>query len=101
MIVRSSAYVIPHTMKTLPKVISDPEICHGKPTIQGTRIMVWQILEYLESGLKAEAIYGDFPTLPKGSIESALHHAILKIFRECRSNYWETFSPLRRQLHPN
>src|SRR3989344_5472770 len=75
MIVRSSAYVIPHTMKTLPKVISDPEICHGKPTIQGTRIMVWQILEYLESGQKAEAIYGDFPTLPKGSIESALHYA--------------------------
>lgn len=64
-----------NAMKTLPKVISDPEICHGKPTIQGTRIMVWQMLEYLESGQKAEAIYGDFPTLPKGPIESALHYA--------------------------
>jgi uncharacterized protein (DUF433 family) len=29
-------------------IIADPEICHGKPVIKGTRIMVWQILEELE-----------------------------------------------------
>ena len=26
-------------------IVADPKICHGTPTIRGTRIMVWQILE--------------------------------------------------------
>jgi uncharacterized protein (DUF433 family) len=29
---------------------ADPAICHGKPTIVGTRIMVWQVLEMLSDG---------------------------------------------------
>jgi uncharacterized protein (DUF433 family) len=31
-------------------VVADPEICHGKPTYKGTRIMVWQILQDLARG---------------------------------------------------
>ena len=26
-------------------IVTDPEICHGKPTFKGTRIMVWQVLD--------------------------------------------------------
>ena len=26
-------------------IVADPEICHGKPTFIGTRVMVWQILK--------------------------------------------------------
>jgi uncharacterized protein (DUF433 family) len=25
--------------------VADPDICHGKPTFKGTRIMVFQVLE--------------------------------------------------------
>jgi len=25
-------------------IVVDPEICHGKPTFKGTRIMVFQVL---------------------------------------------------------
>jgi hypothetical protein len=31
-------------------IVADPEICHGKPTIKGTRIMVWQVLEDVADG---------------------------------------------------
>jgi hypothetical protein len=31
-------------------IIVDPEICHGKPTFKGTRIMVWQVLDALARG---------------------------------------------------
>jgi hypothetical protein len=31
-------------------IVADPEICHGKPTYKGTRIMVWQALEGLGRG---------------------------------------------------
>jgi len=37
-------------------IVADPSICHGKPTFRGTRIMVWQVLEQVASGLAWETI---------------------------------------------
>lgn len=37
-------------------IVADPEICHGKPTFKGTRIMVWQVLDALARGESAEEI---------------------------------------------
>ncbi|MBI3385758.1 DUF433 domain-containing protein [Candidatus Gottesmanbacteria bacterium] len=62
-------------MKNLPSIISDPQICHGKPVIAGTRIMVWQILELLEAGKTNEEIYAAYPTLPPRATETSLHYA--------------------------
>lgn len=59
-------------------IVADPEICHGKPTFKGTRVMVWQILELLETGQKSGDIYRAFPTLPEGAVEAALHYAAEK-----------------------
>lgn len=56
-------------------IVADPEICHGKPTFKGTRVMVWQILELLETGQKSGDIYRAFPNLPEGAVEAALHYA--------------------------
>jgi uncharacterized protein (DUF433 family) len=35
--------------------VADPEICHGKPTFRGTRIMAWQVLEMAARGMRREA----------------------------------------------
>ena len=37
-------------------IVTDPEICHGKPTFKGTRIMVWQVLEDVADGRSWEFI---------------------------------------------
>ncbi len=37
-------------------IISDPEICHGKPTFKGTRILVADVLEQVADGLDWETI---------------------------------------------
>ena len=37
-------------------IVADPEICHGKPTFVGTRIMVWQILDEIAHGLTPKQI---------------------------------------------
>ena len=37
-------------------IVADPEICHGKPTFKGTRIMVWQVLDALGRGESADEI---------------------------------------------
>jgi len=37
-------------------IVADPEICHGKPTFKGTRIMVWQVLDELAHGMTPSQI---------------------------------------------
>ena len=53
-------------------VVIDSEICHGKPTFKGTRIMVWQIIDLLGAGITPEEIIKDyFPQLNKEAIVEA------------------------------
>lgn len=37
-------------------IVADPEICHGKPTFRGTRIMVWQVLRMVAKGMDWDVI---------------------------------------------
>ena len=60
----------------LERIGVDPNICHGQPCIRGTRIMVYLLLELLESGLTPEEIIRDYyPQLTKQDIEACLHYA--------------------------
>lgn len=45
-------------------IVTDPSICHGKPTFRGTRIMVSQVLEQVADGMAWEAITAEW----RGSI---------------------------------
>ncbi len=47
----------------------------GKPTIRGMRVTVYDILEYLASGMTAEEIVADFPYLTKDDILACLQFA--------------------------
>ena len=50
----------------LNRISVDPTVCHGEPCIKGTRIMVYLVLELLESGLGPERIIKDYyPQLTK------------------------------------
>ena len=53
----------------------DPEICHGKPCIKGTRILVSIILEWLEAGKSFEKITEAYPSLSKEDISAAVRYA--------------------------
>lgn len=57
-------------------IVADSEICGGTPTFKGTRIMIWQVLEMLETGMSVEEIINSFATkLTKEHIKAALHYA--------------------------
>lgn len=56
-------------------IVADPNICHGKPTFKGTRVMVWQILEMLKNGETVEEILKAFPRLTQAHIKAALDYA--------------------------
>ena len=52
-----------------------PDICHGKPTFKGTRIMVATILEFLEAGDTYRDIKAGYPALTPRHIQAALQFA--------------------------
>lgn len=57
-------------------IVVDPEICHGKPTFIGTRIMVSQILKQVESGMAWEAIVDEWGgSIKKEAIAEAVRLA--------------------------
>ncbi len=63
-------------------IVADSEICHGKLTFKGTRIMVWQILSLIGAGITPEEIMKDyFPQLSKEAILSSVDYAS-KLFEE-------------------
>jgi uncharacterized protein (DUF433 family) len=57
------------------RVSVDPRVCHGKPCIKGTRIMVFIILDYLRAGEPSEEIVRQYPTLKPEDITAALGYA--------------------------
>lgn len=47
--------------KTLGRfIVADPEICHGKPTFVGTRIMVSQVLKQVANGMSWKNISAEW-----------------------------------------
>ena len=57
------------------RVSIDPRVCHGKPCIQGTRIMVSIILDYLKAGESFDEIRRQYPALTDDDIRAALGYA--------------------------
>jgi uncharacterized protein (DUF433 family) len=47
----------------------------GKPCIRGMRITVYDVLDYLASGMTIEEILNDFPYLTKEDIMACLSYA--------------------------
>ena len=58
------------------RIVSDPDVCSGKPVIRGTRVMVRNILSALGGGESREAILRSYPSLTSQDIEAAIHYAI-------------------------
>jgi uncharacterized protein (DUF433 family) len=52
-----------------------PGVRSGKPCIKGTRITVYDILEYLAGGMTEQEILADFPNLRSEHIRAALAFA--------------------------
>ena len=57
------------------RISTDPEICHGRVCIKGTRVMVSVILDNLAAGETTEDILKGYPTLQREDIKAALAYA--------------------------
>lgn len=56
-------------------VVSDPEIMHGTPCFQGTRVPFENLIDYLEGGSSLGEFLGQFPTVSREQAIQALEEA--------------------------
>ncbi|MEA3459268.1 MAG: DUF433 domain-containing protein [Chloroflexota bacterium] len=61
----------------LKRISVNPKICHGKPCVKGTRIMVWQVLDLLAAGLSPQEIVSEeyFPDFTLDDVHACVAYA--------------------------
>ena len=57
------------------RIVVDPNICSGKPTVRGTRIMVKNILGMVAGGYTMAGIIEAYPELTNNDVNAALEYA--------------------------
>jgi uncharacterized protein (DUF433 family) len=63
----------------LRRIVIDPAICGGRPTIRGTRIRASDILEMLAGGTSQAEILKDFDELERDDVKAAILFAARSI----------------------
>jgi len=63
-------------------IVTNPKICHGKPTFRGTRVLVADVLEQVASGMAWETIIEDWnDSITKEAIREAVQLASEALLR--------------------
>lgn len=57
------------------RIAANPEICHGKPCILGTRILVSVVLDNLAEGMLPAEIVQEYPPLVFEDVQAAMAYA--------------------------
>ena len=53
----------------------DPEVCHGRACITGTRVLVSVILDNVAAGASPEEIVRSYPSITRDSVRAATSYA--------------------------
>ena len=60
------------------RISINPEVCHGKPVIKNTRVLVSNILADLANGLSFDQIILNYPNISKEDIiASSLYRSLI------------------------
>ena len=75
---RQQAYpVYGRCMTRVDQIASDQQICHGQPTVRGTRHTVESLIELLASGMSNDEVLADYADLTNDDILAALEFVAL------------------------
>lgn len=53
----------------------DPNVCHGKACMKGTRVLVSVILDNVAAGLTSDEIIQSYPALTREAVQAAISYA--------------------------
>ncbi len=54
------------------KISINPNVCHGKPVIKGTRVLIGNILGALGSGDSIQDVLEDYPNITRQDVLAAM-----------------------------
>ncbi len=60
------------TMDLAQRIVMDPQICHGRPCIRGTRIWVSLVLDRLAAGEQVPDLLREYPQLNEEDIRACI-----------------------------
>ena len=63
----------------LDRIVRDPEIMVGKPTVRGTRITVEAVLEHLVANPDLDGLFAAFPRLTAEDLKACLAYAQIRV----------------------
>jgi uncharacterized protein (DUF433 family) len=62
-------------MSTHVRIVKDPDVLHGKPRVEGTRIGVFMIAESIREGEHTiESVLEGYPDLSRAQVDAALEY---------------------------
>ena len=67
-----------HTFETMnwtERIAVEPNVCHGKACIRGTRVLVSVILDNLAAGLSPAEIVRSYPSIQSEDVTAAMAYA--------------------------
>lgn len=70
-----------------PRLSIDSNVCHRKPVVRGTRVMVSTILGALGAGDSIDGVLSDYPNITREDVEAALEFA--SQMSNCRTSAYE------------
>jgi uncharacterized protein (DUF433 family) len=53
-------------------IVLDPAVCHGKPVVRGTRVLVANVVGAVAAGETVSEILQDYPSLTEEDIRACL-----------------------------
>jgi uncharacterized protein (DUF433 family) len=56
----------------IERITADPNVCHGKACIRGTRVMVSVVLDNLAAGLSVADIVKEYPSLKPEDVQASI-----------------------------
>lgn len=60
---------------SMDRIEVNPAVCHGKPVVRGTRILVSQVLGALSGGDSIEDVLADYPGLTVSDLRAVFAFA--------------------------
>jgi uncharacterized protein (DUF433 family) len=57
------------------RIVIHPDICNGQPIIEGTRITVQTVLEFLSAGDSIDDLLAVYPTLTRDDVLACLAYS--------------------------
>jgi uncharacterized protein (DUF433 family) len=64
------------------RITTLPEVCHGKPCIRGTRILVSVVLDNLAEGMSPAEVVQEYPPLTPEDVLAAMAYAAALVREE-------------------